>query len=402
MAAPVLTRDEKRVYEELCRTGEPGGGDIEEIPFETIATKYLGLDRTPDSLLKAYDIVRQLRDKGYILADFDWLSISNVKTLIGLRSLVMKGGGAKGLAYVGALKELEKFFSFNWFVGTSAGAIAAVLLGAGYTSEELEKIFYEKNFRDFLDAGIVRGLRNLKRHKGIFPADTLVNWLDNLLATKLNSAHRVRLGDLPNRVTLYASRADNDTLVFDSTDPRDTDKYVSFAARCSMSIPYVFIPPSVEGMRVLDGGVRNNYPVEALLKDNPGVKFVGLYLGRRTYEGDARKDREGLLFGNLLSLWTESTDRRAIEKYKDQTVIIDCRPITTLNFKLSNDKKDFLIQAGRAAALEYLATHVPQNGVEKSVADVATAEVEQKRRLLQSSWSWRKAVPFKCLYFVPY
>jgi predicted acylesterase/phospholipase RssA len=41
----------------------------------------------------------------------------------------------KGLAYVGAIKELEKYYKFDRFIGTSAGAIAAVLLGAGYTTD---------------------------------------------------------------------------------------------------------------------------------------------------------------------------------------------------------------------------------------------------------------------------
>src|SRR5262249_28942010 len=43
--------------------------------------------------------------------------------------LVMKGGGVKGIAYVGALETLEKYgYHFNHFVRTSAGAISAALL----------------------------------------------------------------------------------------------------------------------------------------------------------------------------------------------------------------------------------------------------------------------------------
>src|SRR5262245_10146036 len=68
------------------------------------------------------------------------------------RALIMKGGGIKGLAYVGALETLTKKYHFNWFIGTSAGAIAAVLLGAGFGTEELEGILKNKNFGDFFDA----------------------------------------------------------------------------------------------------------------------------------------------------------------------------------------------------------------------------------------------------------
>src|SRR5262249_35724809 len=55
-------------------------------------------------------------------------------------AVVMKGGGVKGLALAGALLELEKHFYFDRHVGTSAGAIAATLLAAGYTPKELTAV----------------------------------------------------------------------------------------------------------------------------------------------------------------------------------------------------------------------------------------------------------------------
>lgn len=67
-------------------------------------------------------------------------------------ALIMKGGGIKGLAYAGALEVLWERYRFNWFVGTSAGAVAAVLLGAGYTPREVEGILRDKDFTDFFDS----------------------------------------------------------------------------------------------------------------------------------------------------------------------------------------------------------------------------------------------------------
>ena len=51
------------------------------------------------------------------------------------RNLVFEGGGVKGIAYAGALKELEKkglLTSLQRVAGTSAGAITATLLAVGY------------------------------------------------------------------------------------------------------------------------------------------------------------------------------------------------------------------------------------------------------------------------------
>lgn len=52
--------------------------------------------------------------------------------------LVFEGGGAKGMAFVGAMEEFEaRGHTFDRLLGTSAGAIAAALLAAGYNSAEI-------------------------------------------------------------------------------------------------------------------------------------------------------------------------------------------------------------------------------------------------------------------------
>jgi hypothetical protein len=59
-------------------------------------------------------------------------------------ALVMKGGGIKGLAYIGALEELNKHFRFDWFVGISAGALYGIILGVlGGILISITIIFYK-------------------------------------------------------------------------------------------------------------------------------------------------------------------------------------------------------------------------------------------------------------------
>ena len=59
--------------------------------------------------------------------------------------IVMEGGGAKGTVFAGALQELEaRGHTFDRLMGTSAGAITATLLAAGYTSAEMLEALNEK------------------------------------------------------------------------------------------------------------------------------------------------------------------------------------------------------------------------------------------------------------------
>ncbi len=259
-------------------------------------------------------------------------------------ALVMKGGGIKGLAYVGALEILSKKYKFNWFIGTSAGAITAILLAAGYTHDELLEIMRGKDFRDFFDAKWYQIPLNLFFHKGLHHANSFTDWMDELLAKKLKSQRRVRLSDLPNRVTVYASKRGTGALKFDSID---SDADAAYAARCSMSIPWVFVPQSNQGLKTYDGGIQHNYPVDRLLEDYPGTKFISLYLGAAIYE----PIKSTSVLADLISITTEASDPDAVDKYRTSTVVIDPRPIGTLDFGLTYSEKEFLLATGRAAAL---------------------------------------------------
>ena len=265
-------------------------------------------------------------------------------------ALVMKGGGIKGLAYVGALEILQDYHEFDWYSGTSAGAIAALLLGSGHNVTELNEILASKNFGDFKDANLFQMIKNLIVEKGLYKADTFVEWIDGILSEKLESPVAVRLQDLPKRTTVYASRKDKKALIFDSHVEASKSQSASFAARCSMSIPYMFTPQSSEGMRVVDGGTQNNFPVDEILESKQDSNFIGLYLGDEVY----KHKRKGLLLFDLIGIFTEATDPDILRKFKDKIVVIDPSPISTMQFKLSPEEKEFLLEAGRLGAIKFL------------------------------------------------
>ncbi|MFN2255577.1 MAG: patatin-like phospholipase family protein, partial [Candidatus Promineifilaceae bacterium] len=59
--------------------------------------------------------------------------------------LVFEGGGAKGMVFSGALKAFEeRGHTFGRLMGTSAGAIAATFLAAGYSADEMQDALSER------------------------------------------------------------------------------------------------------------------------------------------------------------------------------------------------------------------------------------------------------------------
>jgi NTE family protein len=71
--------------------------------------------------------------------------------------LVLSGGGAKGLAHIGALKVIEEAgIKIDYIGGSSMGAIVGGLYAAGYTANQLDSIFHEINFNILIQDDIPR------------------------------------------------------------------------------------------------------------------------------------------------------------------------------------------------------------------------------------------------------
>ena len=97
---------------------------------------------------------------------------------------VFEGGGVRGIGLVGAVYQMERSgYTFGNVAGSSAGAIIASLLAAGYTGEEIyEEMkrvnyfkFKEKHLLDYF--GIVGKLLSILFHFGIYSADYFEQWL---------------------------------------------------------------------------------------------------------------------------------------------------------------------------------------------------------------------------------
>jgi predicted acylesterase/phospholipase RssA len=285
-------------------------------------------------------------------------------------ALIMKGGGLKGLAFIGAFRELQRFYDFDLYVGTSAGALVAALLGADFSADEMETVLCEKDFMDFIPERFT-AITNLIFYGALFKGDKLSAWVEHLLAMKIDSPTRVRFEQLPKAVRIYACRRETDALIFDSV--RHPEMSVAHAVRCSIAIPFFFTPEKDQGLNVFDGGMRHNYPVNRLLEETPDKKFIGLYLGDQIYAYRAPN-----IVRDLISIGTEATDDEALRRYGNETVVIDPKPVSTLDFCLSLEEKRFLLAQGRAAALAFL---TKQGHISRGDADKASEQANAAREL---------------------
>jgi len=298
---------------------------------------------------------------------------------------VFEGGGVKGIGLVGAVLAAEER-GYRWvnLAGTSAGAIVAALLAAGYSARELRDILLNLDYRKFLDRSpldhlpVVGPLASLVLELGLYEGRYFTAWLADLLKAR----GVVTFGDLvlteyrddPQyryRLRVVASDITRGRLLILPQDiaayginPDDLE--VALAVRMSMSIPFFFEPVilrqrgqhrSRTASVIVDGGLLSNFPV--WLFDSPGLPewpTFGFKLVE-PQEGRPREIRGPLsLLRALIATMLEAHDARHIQEQDFvRTIAIPTLGIGTVEFDLDRHRAEALFYAGYEAAQKFFA-----------------------------------------------
>lgn len=76
---------------------------------------------------------------------------------------VFNGGGAKGAAFSGAIEAFDGFFDWKAVAGTSAGAITAAFVAAGYNGAAIKEIVKELDLSSLMDIPELKDVQELPR-----------------------------------------------------------------------------------------------------------------------------------------------------------------------------------------------------------------------------------------------
>ena len=180
-------------------------------------------------------------------------------------SLVLAGGGAKGIAHAGVLSFFEeKGYKPNMIVGTSMGAIIGGLWASGKSMEEL-KTFYKEEFalKDYINLRIV-SMFDFSLSKFLMGPEAFFRMSNSLGIDKPG-----KFEELFERLTDSKKIEDLDIEFYCNTVDLNTSKEYVFdmgslatAMRASMSVPGIFIPVKKDDMLLVDGGIEDNMPIK--------------------------------------------------------------------------------------------------------------------------------------------
>jgi NTE family protein len=192
--------------------------------------------------------------------------------------LVLSGGGAKGLAHIGVLKEIEKAgIKIDYIGGTSMGAIVGGLYACGYSANQLDSIFNDTDFDKLIQDFVPRNNKTFfeKRNDEIYaitlpfkklklsiPKGISKGLYNYNLLSKLTHDYR-HIRDFSKLKIPFLCVATNletgeETILKEGSLP--------LALLASGAFPSLFSPVEIEDKVYIDGGVVNNYPIEEVRK----------------------------------------------------------------------------------------------------------------------------------------
>jgi predicted acylesterase/phospholipase RssA len=302
-------------------------------------------------------------------------------------ALVCNGGGVKGIAFVGAYSILTKYFVFDTFLGTSAGAIFTSLVATEYNCDELTNILNDKDIGKLIKQNIVKQIYNLIFHKGLNDGVKLRKWLDELYKDKTKK-EKVNLIDIKQRLIIVASNVDKyGKVTFDSEDKEKNQGIeLSLAVRMSLSIPFIFTPIKLNEDIVVDGGLLSNFPLEICRKLFPEKQFIGLYL-------DSNEEKKGLL-SKIINTVIKRDDQDHLDKEKS-IVKIDTSLVSSTKFSLSQTEKSYLFLAGKKSTFEFLkTTKILSSQEEEDYNELCKKYEEASRKLKEKQKNRKRLISF--------
>ncbi len=212
--------------------------------------------------------------------------------------LVLSGGGAKGIAEIGAIQALEdNDIPIDYIAGTSMGAIVGGLYACGYTPAEMMEMIASKGFGYWSTGTIDPSLTyyflrqpqtpafarlnvNLSRTDsadttpGILPASLISPLPMNFAFMDLFAAYTAQCSSDFNNLFVPFRCVTSDITAKKKIVCRSGQ--LSDAIRASMSFPCVFAPIKMNGVYVYDGGLYDNFPVDVMREDFAPDIMIGV------------------------------------------------------------------------------------------------------------------------------
>jgi NTE family protein len=163
-------------------------------------------------------------------------------------ALVLGGGGARGISYIGVLRVLqEERIPIDLVIGTSIGSIVGAFYCAGVSVENLENLARDICWEDISNFSYV-SLISMFLSENLFSNERLEKFISENIG-------EINFNQLQTPLVCVATDLNTGERILLK------EGSVGFAARASAAIPGVFKPVEYRQRYLVDGGLAENIPV---------------------------------------------------------------------------------------------------------------------------------------------
>lgn len=286
--------------------------------------------------------------------------------------IAFEGGGVLGIAHAGVcsyLGEIGLSKELKYFAGSSAGAFIAGLMACRVTEDQLKEILFGINFKEFEDDSwlIFFDIYRLINKFGWNRGEVIGKWFGDLLDKYIGErdiTFQEVLDKYGSYLIITSTDFGYDEVIYytpDSSPNMSIRDAVSESAR----YPIEFCPVFKNDNMYIDGGTKDNYPIKKLYDYLPKEEVFGVKLVSTT-EAKRQKRPVKVLPKNLkeyLSILLEIIYNQALRVYvsKDdwqRSIPVNVGDLSTLDFNLTEENKNFLFQQGYDAAKKFFSEKI--------------------------------------------
>ena len=176
--------------------------------------------------------------------------------------LALGSGGSRGIAHIGFLQALEDAEIYpDYISGCSMGSVVGAAYSSGLSPEDMRRAALALRFFDLLDI--------TSRPGGVLDTRKMRKLLARYIGEKDFSELKIPF------TCIAVDMLQQELVEFSSGSVLD-------AVVASSSIPTVFTPLEMDGMRLVDGGVLKRVPVEEVKRMGADVVVAVDVLGQKT------------------------------------------------------------------------------------------------------------------------
>lgn len=305
------------------------------------------------------------------------------------RAFVFEGGGTTAFGTYGALEVFDEhnlIEQAKYLIGSSSGSFLAGALGCGIKIKDVREMLMQTDFNKFLDDswGIGRDTYRLFTKFGWYKGDYIEEWFGKALS-KWAGSSEITFQEAFDKtgIVVVITTTDMTTgeIVYMNKD-NTPNLPIKKAVRRSTSLPFIFKPDyATENVELyedgatriqqlkrcyVDGGMIDNYPIYYFDTDVEHQEVVGFKLMTTSELSEVTNpyvdptdpqpptSLRDMLLRLIILVMNKNFKIHIPQKDWERTIKIDTENHSSIDFDVSTEDREWMIEQGRKAATQYL------------------------------------------------